>query len=147
MTTTNSVQLRDVIEDDLAIFYEHQLDPDATRMAAFPPRDRERFMAHWAKIMADETVNQKTILFDGQVAGNIVSWQQDGEQEVGYWIGREFWGKGIATSALEAFLSHVTVRPLYAHVASRNAASIRVLEKCGFTIVSQETEEFILRLD
>jgi hypothetical protein len=46
---TNAVQLRDVIEADLPSFFEHQLDPDATRMAAFPSRDRERFMAHWGK--------------------------------------------------------------------------------------------------
>jgi RimJ/RimL family protein N-acetyltransferase len=116
-------------------------------MAAFPSRDRERFMAHWAKIMADKTGTLKTILFDGQVAGNIVSWVQDGEQEVGYWIGREFWGKGIATKALETLLSVVTVCPLYAHVVRHNAASIRVLEKCGFTRVAEEGEEVILKLE
>ncbi len=57
-------------------------------------------MAHWAKIMANETDILKTILFEGQAAGNIVSWKQDGQREVGYWLGREYWGKGIATWAL-----------------------------------------------
>jgi RimJ/RimL family protein N-acetyltransferase len=118
-----------------------------TPLSAFPSRDRERFIAHWAKIMADAKGIQKTILFDGQVAGNIVSWMQDGEQEVGYWVGRAFWGKGIATSALEAFLSHVTVRPLYAHVVKHNAASLRVLEKCGFVKMAEADEEIILKLD
>jgi RimJ/RimL family protein N-acetyltransferase len=114
---TNDVHLRDVIESDLPIFYEQQLDPDATRMAAFPSRDREAFMKHWAKIMADETNTLKTILFAGQVAGNIVSWQQGDEREVGYWLGKEYWGKGIATRALAEFLNHVTTRPLYAQLA------------------------------
>lgn len=31
-----------------------------------------------------------------------------------YWIGKEYWGKGIATNALRGFLKHVTIRPLYA---------------------------------
>lgn len=144
-------------ESNLPIFFEQQLDPDATAMAAFPARDRESFMAHWAKIMADDSNILKTILFDGQVAGNIVSWEQSGEREVGYWIGKEFWGKGIATKALAAFLGHVKTRPLYAHVAKHNIASRRVLEKCGFRMFGMEwvldmqgenkVEEFILKLD
>jgi RimJ/RimL family protein N-acetyltransferase len=85
-----------------------------------------------------------------------VSFEQSGEREVGYWIGREYWGKGIATRALSEFLGHVKVRPLYAHVAKHNIASIRVLEKCGFTISGEdkrfsnargeEVEEFVLKL-
>jgi RimJ/RimL family protein N-acetyltransferase len=153
---TSDVHLRDVIEGDLPIFFEQQLDPDATRMAAFPSRDREAFMAHWTKILHDETNAIKTILFDEQVAGNVVSWQQGDERDVGYWLGKAYWGKGIATRALAEFLSCVTMRPLSAHVAKHNVASIRVLEKCGFTIVGEnkgfsdasgeDVEEFILML-
>ena len=152
---TNDVLLRDVTESDLPIFYEQQLDPDATQMAAFPSRDREPFMAHWAKIMANESMIQKTILFNDQVAGNVVCWEQDGEREVGYWVGKEFWGKGIATKALAEFLSQVKTRPLVAHVAKHNIASRRVLEKCGFTFdkedkycnsSGEEIVEIILRL-
>ena len=148
--------LRDVTESDLPIFYEQQLDPEATAMAAFPSRDREPFMAHWTKIMADEKGILKTILFDGQVAGNIVSWEQDGEWEVGYWLGREFWGKGIATRALSEFLKQVKTRPLVAHVAKGNIGSRRVLEKCGFKFVEAykildkqgtELEEYTLKLE
>ena len=140
------VRLRDVIEDDLPIFYEHQLDPDATRMAAFPARDREAFMAHWARILADSTVSKQAILFDGQVAGNIVSWEQSGEREVGYWLGKPYWGQGVATRALSAFLGQVRVRPLYAHVAKHNLASCRALEKCGFRYRGEEDDEFVLKL-
>jgi RimJ/RimL family protein N-acetyltransferase len=128
------VLLRDVLEGDLPTFFEHQLDPAANRMAAFAPRDNDAFMAHWKKILADTAVAKKTILFDGHVAGNIVSFERSGKREVGYWIGREYWGKGIATEALLQFLRHVTERPLYALVAKHNVASIRVLEKCGFAI-------------
>jgi RimJ/RimL family protein N-acetyltransferase len=142
----NDIRLRDVTEADLPLLFEHQLDPVATEMAAFPSRDRDSFMAHWAKILADATLVKQTILVDGQVAGNIGSWEQSGEREVGYWIARDYWGQGVATKALALFLDQVTARPLYAHVAKHNIGSRRVLEKCGFTICGEEVEEFILKL-
>ena len=140
------VQLRDVTETDLPIFFEQQLDPQATRMAAFPSRDRDSFISHWAKILRDENVQIQTILFDGEVAGNIVSFEQAGKREVGYWLGKEFWGKGIATQALAIFLGQVTTRPLYGIVAKHNIASRRVLEKCGFMFDAEDGEELVLKL-
>lgn len=132
------VTLRDVTVADLPIFFDHQLDPDATAMAAFHSRDKETFMAHWQKAMNDETVTLKTILYNGQVAGNVVSFVDADKTYVGYWLGKEFWGKGIATRALAEFLKHVQPRPLYAIAARKNRASIRVLEKCGFTVCGVE---------
>ena len=133
------VTLRDVRDDDLPTFFEHQSDPEANRMANFPPRDRDAFMAHWAKILGDDRGTARTVEVDGAVAGNIVSWVHDGERDVGYWIGREHWGEGVATAALGAFLTIVEERPLFAHVAEHNVGSIRVLEKCGFALVGQVT--------
>ena len=153
---TSSVLLRDVTEHDLPILFEQQLDPEATAMAAFPSRDRESFMRHWANILANESVSVKTIEYEGRVAGSIVSWEMDGEWEVGYWLGREFWGKGIATQALAEYVRLVKTRPLFAHVARHNVGSRRVLEKCGFKVIGEDSyinpagagvEEFILKLD
>ncbi len=151
------IELRDVKTGDLPRFFEHQLDPEATRMAAFPSRDKDAFMKHWKKIMKDKTVILKTILYHSQVAGNIVSWEQSGEREVGYWIGKDYWGKGIATEALSKFLGMVKDRPLYAYVAKHNVGSVRVLEKCGFTLLRSgkgatirggaEVDEVIMKLD
>jgi RimJ/RimL family protein N-acetyltransferase len=146
------VRLRAVTEDDLPILFEHQLDPEATAMAAFPARDREAFMAHWrTKVLGDDAVVKQAILVDGQVAGNIVSWVAEGQREVGYWLGRSYWGRGVATRALAAFLEQVTGRPLFAHVATHNVGSRRVLEKCGFRMVGESTvdevAESLLRLD
>ena len=92
--------------------------------------DPNRFLA---KILADETCLVKTIVYDGNIAGNMVCWEQLGEREVGYWLGKEYWGQGIASAALSQFLVQATKRPLFAHVAKHNLASIRVLQKCGFT--------------
>lgn len=138
-TLAGDVQLRNVIEDDLPIFYEQQCDSEALRMAAFAHRESAAFLAQWKKILSDETVSARTILAGDQVAGNIVSWACAGQQLVGYWIGRNYWGKGVATQALRAFLGIVHARPLRAHVARHNIASIRVLEKCGFAISDQAT--------
>ncbi len=126
------VLLRDVEEGDLPTLFEQQLDPEANRMAAFPARDRDAFMAHWARILDGGAAITKTIVLDGRVAGNIGCWEHLGERLVGYWIGREFWGRGVATRALLELLRHVVERPLLARVAKHNLASIRVLEKCGF---------------
>jgi RimJ/RimL family protein N-acetyltransferase len=143
--------LREVVEADLPVFYEHQRDEEAARMAVFPSRERNVFMAHWAKTLATDSALTWTVVSDGAVAGNIGCWADDGRRFVGYWIGREFWGRGLATQALEELLDLVDARPLHAHVATSNVASIRVLEKCGFVKVAEHTgddgiEELLLEL-
>jgi RimJ/RimL family protein N-acetyltransferase len=126
------VALRDVIDSDLPIFFEHQRDPVAVRMAAFPSRDHEAFMTHWAELRRNPSNIIRTIVGDGQVAGNIGSWIVEDGRLIGYWIGREFWGRGVATAALAAFVAELKERPLLAFVAKHNVGSIRVLEKCQF---------------
>jgi RimJ/RimL family protein N-acetyltransferase len=136
---SDGVRLRDVEPDDLPVFYAHQLDADATRMAAFPARDRAAFDAHWAtNVLGNPATVTRTILVDDEVAGYVGSWPQDGVRCVGYWVGKEHWGKGVATRALAAFLHLVTERPLHAHVAKHNVGSIRVLEKCGFILERED---------
>ena len=134
----NTIVLRDVAESDLPILFEYQKDPEASHMAAFLPRDpsdRDAFLAHWRRILSDPTVITKTILWKGHVAGTVGSFTWwDGKPQVTYWIGKEFWGNGIATQALTELLRLVNNRPLYASTASDIVASIRVLEKCGFAM-------------
>jgi RimJ/RimL family protein N-acetyltransferase len=137
---THDVELRDVTPDDLPTLFEQQFDPEANRMAAFPARDREAFMAHWEKILRNPAGITKAIWSNGRLAGYVTAFRQSGEMEVGYWLGREYWGQGIATKALASFLGQVTARPLFAHVAKHNIGSIRVLEKCGFTVLREQKE-------
>ncbi|MDQ4044963.1 MAG: GNAT family N-acetyltransferase [Chloroflexota bacterium] len=153
------VVLRDVAPDDLPVFFEHQIDTEANHMAAFTtadPSDRDAFMDRWTRIMNDNTVRVNTILAGDAVAGHVLSFEREGEWEVSYWIGKSFWGQGIATKALAAFLTHETTRPLHARAAKDNIGSIRVLQKCGFTITGEdrgfanargeEIEEYVLEL-
>lgn len=129
---TGAVRLREIAEADLEILFEQQNDPVAYRMAAFPPRDRPAFMAHWATILRDRSVRARAIVVVDDVAGYVACFEKDGRRLVGYWLGRTFWGRGFATAALRLFLREIPERPLYALVARTNLRSIRVLEKCGF---------------
>lgn len=160
MSQPSNVVLREVHVEDLPLFFEHQQDPEANSMAAFTakdPTDQQAFMAHWTRILGDATTTIRTILIEGQVAGSVSSYEETaGHPEVTYWLGKPYWGKGIATAALRALLAQVTTRPIYARVAKDNRASLRVLEKCGFTIIGedkgfanargQEIEEWLLHL-
>jgi RimJ/RimL family protein N-acetyltransferase len=150
--------LREVRDEDLPLLFEQWADPVAVHMAAFTAPDHmdgDAFERRWSRLRADETVLTRVIVVDDEVAGTIGSWGDFGEREVTYWIGRSYWGKGIATDALNAFLAVERSRPLHARVASDNVASR--LEKCGFGVIaternvaearSAEIEELVLRLD
>ena len=134
--------LRNVEEDDLPILFEHQRDPEAISMAAFPSREWDAFISHWRHNVLGVPANKAlTILVDDQVAGYVASWEQNGKRLVGYWIGKEYWGRGVARSALDDFLTnHDHHRPIHAYVALSNPRSIRVLEKCGFQRVGEAME-------
>ena len=152
--------LREVRDEDLAVLFGQWADPVATRMAAFTAPDHmdpDAFERRWSRLRADATVINRAIVVDGEVAGTIGSWGDPGEREITYWIGRSYWGRGVATCALNAFLTVDLSRPLRARVAYDNVASQRVLEKCGFRVIatergfagarSREIEEVVLRLE
>jgi|RhiMetdeSRZDD1v2_1073273.scaffolds.fasta_scaffold34847_5 RimJ/RimL family protein N-acetyltransferase len=136
-----AVTIRPVREDDLPVLFEHQRDPEANAMAAFPARDREAFMHHWKKILSDETLLAQAIELEGRLVGNVGSFEFEGHREVGYWIDRAFWGRGVATRALAAFLRVETRRPLFAGVVPHNIGSIRVLEKNGFEPTGETSDD------
>ena len=152
--------LREIEDRDLGVLFEHSRDREAIRMAAFTSPeadDRTTFEQRWARLRSDSSTTNRVVEVDGRVVGHIASFDLEGQREVTYWIGRDNWGRGIATRALQAFLQLEATRPLYAHAASDNGASIRVLTKCGFLIVGEgrefahgrgeETDEVVLRLD
>ncbi|MYS89290.1 MULTISPECIES: GNAT family N-acetyltransferase [Streptomyces] len=133
-----NVELREVHDSDLPVFFRQMNDPEALHMAAFVPEDpadRDAFDAHWARIRSSADV-VRTVLADGDVVGSAAVYGVPGEREVTYWVDRAYWGKGIATAALRALLAEVPERPLYARAAADNAGSLRVLEKCGFRAVA-----------
>ena len=153
--------LREVRDTDLDVLFSHWTDPEANRVAAFAPADpsdREAFDERWRRIRDSDDSTALVIEVDGKVVGSISSWTNEGEREVTYWIGREHWGRGIATRALAEFLADVErTRPIQASTADDNVGSQRVLEKCGFRRVGvgrafatsrgEELDEVFFRLD
>lgn len=153
------VQLRDVEGADLERFFLFQMDEESNRVAAFVgerPGDREAFDSHWEEILSDHTSPKQTVLWRGFAVGYVLRFELFGKPSIAYWIGREYWGRGIATGAVREFLRLVPERPLYARVAADNVRSIRVLEKSGFSreriekgyaiARGAEIQEFIFRL-
>ncbi len=156
MTT---IFLREVAETDLPVFFAQQCDATANHMAAFTPpapHDHDAFLARWTRHLADATTRIQTIVCEGEVAGHVSCYEHEGKTEVTYWLGKEYWGRGIATQALRTFVQSVPARPLYARAAKDNVASLRVLAKCGFVIYGEDAgfsaargvdvEEFLLVL-
>jgi len=136
------VPLREVRSEDIPVFHEYQADAEASALSGVPPRDRDAYKAHWAKLRADPQVLLRTITTDdGAVAGQLLSFPRDGVREIGYWLGREFWGRGIATAALAEFLPLVLERPVYGVVNEANVASRRVLERNGFVLAERREAE------
>lgn len=151
------------------MLFEQQLDPDANRMAAFgaaDPSDRAAFDARWTRILGAPSILGAASIDvraieteDGELAGSILLWRDPDlpGPEVSYWLGRTFWGRGIATAALAAFVDEIPTRPLFGRAAADNTASLRVLEKTGFVRVGEDegwsdrrgatVREVILRLD
>lgn len=151
------VTLRDITPADFPTLYSYQSDPVANRLAGFVPRKRVHFYTHWKKILKDPSVEKKLILLDGDPAGYLVCFiRARPDREVGYWISRDHWGKGLATKALRLFLMQYAFRPLYARVAKHNAASLKVVRRNGFKIIGEDKfsnsagenyDEFVLRLN
>ena len=122
MSESNTgVRLRLVEPNDLPTLFEFQLDAESNQIAFTHPRSKSEFDAHWAKALEDSSVVAKAIVVDGKFVGCISCFECDGLDSIGYWIGRTFWGKGIATQALELLLNEVDIRPL-------SAASERYVE-------------------
>lgn len=142
------ITLRPVTEADLSILFQQQLDPDAVAMSAYPSKDRGEFIRHWEGILKNKNVTARTIVYKEKIAGHILCWKEGKyEQRIGYWIGKQFWRRGIASTAVAEFLLLVKIRPLFAEVANHNVASRRVLEKNGFELLDEGSKISMFKLD
>ncbi len=135
--------LREVVDADIDVFFAQQRDPDANHMAAFTapdPADEAAFRRRWQRIRSDPAMVVRTIVVGDAIVGHVLSYVNDGRTEVSYWLGKDYWGQGYAGRAVQQFLQHdQPARPIYARVAADNRRSRRVLEKCGFTVIAEET--------
>ena len=135
-----NLELRPVTADDLPRLFEQQRDREAHHMAAFThrdPDDRDGYIGWWRRILAKPEVRARAIEIDGALTGSILCWPDAHGVEVSYWLGRPYWGRGIATAGLRAFVAELG-RPVFARAASDNHGSVRVLQKCGFVEIGRE---------
>lgn len=141
MNKPESVTLRPVTEGDLPLIYKRQMDADSVRMSGVNPRDADEFDRYWRETLADPSITARSIVADGEVVGLALCFKVNDLDTVGYWIGKEHWGRGIATAALALLVDEVETRPLHATCSRSNAGSVRVLEKCGFELLGYEWAE------
>lgn len=141
MKKTKEVQLKETSPKDFDTLFSFQLDKEANILAGFTsknPADKNAFITKWNKLLSDKNINLKTITLNDEIVGSIAKFEMNGNSEITYWIGKKFWGKGIATNALKKFLQIEKSRPLFGRVAFDNFGSQKVLKKCGFIQIGTE---------
>ncbi|MEO0482265.1 MAG: GNAT family N-acetyltransferase [Planctomycetota bacterium] len=134
---SGDISLRRVLPADLPVLFDFQCDVVANQMAVVNPRSSQGFAEHWDRVLADPQVFVRAVVEDGSLAGSVTCFPLHGKTWVGYWLGRRYWGRGIATQAVSLMLGDIHVRPLFARIAASNLASCRVVERLGF--VAAET--------
>ena len=140
MTNIN-ITLTKTEKDDLDALFQFQLDKEANYLAAFTskdPNDKAAYIEKYTKLLADPTINMRTIKANDEIIGSVAKFVMENEAEITYWIDRKFWGQGFATAALKDFLKIEQIRPIYGRVAFDNYSSQKVLEKCGFIKIGEE---------
>lgn len=141
---TASVRLRPLARADAAAIARLANDREVVRMTSRMPypyrlEDAESFLDFLAAQPEGEAAEVAfAIEADGALAG-VAGWKGacgESPPEIGYWLGRSFWGRGVATAAATAaltrFFSETAADAIAAVVRQDNPASARVLEKLGF---------------
>lgn len=134
------VVLRRAVPSDLAMIHRAMSDPVVMRYWSTPPHADLATTQDWlyGMIVADPAVSDDFVIeVDGQPAGKLGCWQIP---ELGYLLHPAFQGRGLASAALDAFIGYMCGRglpSLKADVDPRNAASLRLLERAGFTVTGQ----------
>jgi RimJ/RimL family protein N-acetyltransferase len=155
-----TVTIRPQTDADIEDVFRLESDELGSDMIAFLPRapgDRTAFEQAWVRYTTTDGIIYRIVEVDGAFAGYVLSFLAEDERQVGYWIDRQFWGRGVASAALGLLLAELPGRPLFGRVAGDNSASRRVLEKAGFVLVDtvrelaprrgHEIDELVLRLD
>lgn len=136
---TERLALRPIVLDDAALLVElFDDDWDAIKQTGrmpYPPT--EQALRGWLAGHAGPLSHSflVTLRQDGRAIGVIGFGGETGGAELGYALGRRFWGQGYVTEAVRALVDlarEVGVRRLDAYSFIENPASARVLEKTGF---------------
>jgi len=143
--TTPRVVLRWISENDIDGLYDVFSDPQVMRYWSTGPLPDRQAAAKMQREIADGNVKETMMKWglalreSDSLIGTTTLFNlnlDNGRAEIGYAMGRAYWGKGYMHEALEALVSHafevLQMRRLEADVDPRNTASIRTLERLGF---------------
>jgi ribosomal-protein-alanine N-acetyltransferase len=134
-----NIELRNFELEDAATVAQLVGDEDVSKWtASIPFPYSEQDAIDWIKsTSSDPSRNPFAVELDGRIVACVSYWPYEARGvEVGYWVGKDFWGKGICTKALKLLLESERFpveADVFAKVMSRNIGSQRVLEKCGFS--------------
>lgn len=151
MITTEHLVLRPWDISDAEALYKYASEPLVSRLALWPAHTSVE-MSKWVinnifipnedtyAIVLKET--HEAIGCIGLVPGGDEHYHaENGEREIGYWIGLPFWNKGLTSEALVALMNHWsnygTIRSLLITTDDNNLASQRVAYKCGFKLIDR----------
>ncbi len=98
---SDNVWLRPMEVSDLPIYFQYQLDPEANAMAVTRPRSPEAFAEHWAVSFNDPMLFPERFWWARNFAGCVACLKLYGEDSIGYWLGRPFWGRGSRRSRFD----------------------------------------------
>lgn len=146
LTTERLILRRFTAEDASAMFENWANDPEVTRYMRWKPHESiettQALLADWVDYYEDPEYYHWSITLreGGELVGSIALLElreQDESAEVGYCVGRAYWGNGYVTEALRAVLRHglreVGLNRIEACHAQKNPASGRVMQKAGMT--------------
>ncbi len=151
MMETERIVLRPWREDDAAILFKWASDPEVGPKAGWPPhKSVEESLEIIRTIFSAEGMWAVEWKGTGEPIGSVgylpaahsnLEIAED-QCEVGYWIARPYWGKGICTEALRLVVDHCFrdkgFSVLWGDYFPENPASGRVMEKCGFEDTGRE---------
>ena len=155
---TPRLVLRPVTLDDVDALYEHAREPDVSKMMSWDPHaDRgvtEVFVRSLVDGLAAGTNIGWAIVVEGRVGGVISldgirwqfrAWRMD-KAEIGYWLGRPHWGKGLMSEAAQAVLrwsfETLGLHKVTIGCVDGNEASRKIIEKLGFRFLAIFEEDF-----
>ena len=145
MLKTERLLLRRWEDSDAENLYEYAKDPDVGPIAGWPPHQsvdesrnviRNVFQGKEAYAICLKTDEQAIGAIELKLNGHTDMTDRDDECELGYWLGKPFWGQGIMPEAVKEILRHafeeIGMTKVWVGYYEGNSKSRRVQEKCGF---------------
>jgi RimJ/RimL family protein N-acetyltransferase len=151
---TARLRLRPLREADADDLFPLAADPELVPHVTWTAHaDRSETLAYITARSADPNSLVWAIEHEGRAVGCIglhsIMWQlracRTDRGELGYWIGRPYWGKGLVTEAVEALVRYafdtIGLHKITVHCFAENDGSRRVLEKTGFRFVGRAEDD------